>query len=129
MYVNERKKKSKMALIPFVHYFQAEDRCHGGTSDRNVSENQPVLLEPNWPRRHNNDAGFQDGGARDADVPCRLLRQQDAKRRFLGSRRHHCVRIMSLGGSVRSSGNGSNETRNTFRRLWCELLTVASRLS
>lgn len=27
-----------MALIPFVHYFQAEDRCHGGTSDRNVSD-------------------------------------------------------------------------------------------
>lgn len=128
MYLNEEK-KSEMALVPFVHYFQAEDRCHGGTSDRNVSEHQPVLVEPNWPRRHNNDAGFQDGGARNADVPCRLLRQQDAERRFLGSRRHHCVRIMSVGGSVRSSGNGSNETRNTSRRLWCELLTVASCLS
>lgn len=103
MHLNE-KKKGKIAFTPYVRHFQAEDRCHGGSSDRNVSEHQPVLLEPIWPRRHNNDAGFQDGGARDADVPCRLLRQQDAERRFLGSRRHHCVRIMSLGGSVRPPG-------------------------
>lgn len=75
----------------------------GTTSHAERCYNGLVSLRLYFQQRHISQ--FQDGGARNWNMPCSLLRQQNSKCCVLGSRRNHSIRDMLFRGPLRPAGS------------------------